>query len=192
MVQGPSWDLGFLWRLWGPSQGLASVGFRVSPRIWGPSGGGWVTAGVWGLTGGCISLGICGVWESLWRSGSLRGGPGPFHTLPPPFPQEDPSGTFVQLRLGLAQTACRKRAPQRHCRVLEGRVRGDPGDVSWGVPPPLGHIPGCFHLPWAHPGVSPPPSGHIPRCPSPLGHIPTPLGHILGCPLSLVAHPIPP
>ncbi|NXL78896.1 RARR2 protein, partial [Leptocoma aspasia] len=41
--------------------------------------------------------------------------------LPLPFPQEDPSGTFVQLRLGLAQTACRKRAPQRHCRVLESR-----------------------------------------------------------------------
>ncbi|NXH95492.1 RARR2 protein, partial [Pachycephala philippinensis] len=39
----------------------------------------------------------------------------------PPFPQEDPSGTFVQLRLSLAQTACRKRAPQRHCRVLESR-----------------------------------------------------------------------
>ncbi|NXQ24400.1 RARR2 protein, partial [Alaudala cheleensis] len=38
-----------------------------------------------------------------------------------PVPQEDPSGTFVQLRLSLAQTACRKRAPQRHCRVLENR-----------------------------------------------------------------------
>ncbi|NWY21566.1 RARR2 protein, partial [Aphelocoma coerulescens] len=37
--------------------------------------------------------------------------------------REDPSGTFVQLRLGLAQTACRKRAPQRHCRVLESRRR---------------------------------------------------------------------
>ncbi|KAM7071035.1 retinoic acid receptor responder protein 2 isoform 2-T2 [Acridotheres tristis] len=35
--------------------------------------------------------------------------------------EEDASGTFVQLRLGLAQTTCRKRAPQRHCRVLESR-----------------------------------------------------------------------
>ncbi|XP_039582541.1 retinoic acid receptor responder protein 2 [Passer montanus] len=51
--------------------------------------------------------------------------------------REDPSGTFVQLRLGLAQTTCRKRAPQRHCRVLEGRrkptclacYKFDTGDV---------------------------------------------------------------
>ncbi|NXP60254.1 RARR2 protein, partial [Chloropsis cyanopogon] len=49
----------------------------------------------------------------------------------------DPSGTFVQLRLGLAQTTCRKRAPQRHCRVLESRrkptclacYKFDTGDV---------------------------------------------------------------
>ncbi|NWT07173.1 RARR2 protein, partial [Mionectes macconnelli] len=35
--------------------------------------------------------------------------------------REDPSGTFVQLRLGLAQTSCRKRGPQRQCRVVENR-----------------------------------------------------------------------
>ncbi|KAJ7411783.1 retinoic acid receptor responder 2 [Willisornis vidua] len=34
---------------------------------------------------------------------------------------EDPSGTFVQLRLGLAQTSCRKRGPQRQCRLMENR-----------------------------------------------------------------------
>ncbi|NXG55559.1 RARR2 protein, partial [Hemiprocne comata] len=37
-------------------------------------------------------------------------------------PQEDPSGTFVRLRLSLAQTSCSKRNPRRqHCRVLEHR-----------------------------------------------------------------------
>ncbi|NXT41776.1 RARR2 protein, partial [Pelecanoides urinatrix] len=36
--------------------------------------------------------------------------------------REDPSGTFVQLRLSLVQTACGKRAPRRHnCRTLENR-----------------------------------------------------------------------
>ncbi|XP_071416487.1 retinoic acid receptor responder protein 2 [Pithys albifrons albifrons] len=35
--------------------------------------------------------------------------------------REDPSGTFVQLRLGLAQTSCRKRGPQRQCRLVENR-----------------------------------------------------------------------
>ncbi|KAM6339015.1 retinoic acid receptor responder protein 2 [Podargus strigoides] len=34
--------------------------------------------------------------------------------------REDASGTFVQLRLSLAQTTCRKRAPPRqNCRVVE-------------------------------------------------------------------------
>ncbi|XP_075348258.1 retinoic acid receptor responder protein 2 [Mycteria americana] len=36
--------------------------------------------------------------------------------------REDPSGTFVQLRLSLAQTACRKKAPRRqNCRILENQ-----------------------------------------------------------------------
>ncbi|XP_061853488.1 retinoic acid receptor responder protein 2 [Colius striatus] len=36
--------------------------------------------------------------------------------------REDPSGTFVQLRLNLAQTACGKRAPRRHsCKTVENR-----------------------------------------------------------------------
>ncbi|NXU25241.1 RARR2 protein, partial [Thalassarche chlororhynchos] len=34
----------------------------------------------------------------------------------------DPSGTFVQLRVSLVQTACGKRAPRRqNCRTLENR-----------------------------------------------------------------------
>ncbi|NXW60284.1 RARR2 protein, partial [Eurystomus gularis] len=34
----------------------------------------------------------------------------------------DPSGTFVQLRVNLVQTACGKRAPRRHnCRTVENR-----------------------------------------------------------------------
>lgn len=82
----------------------------------------------------------------------------PCHALPPPFPQEDPSGTFVQLRLGLAQTACRKRAPQRHCRVVENRVRGHLGTVL-GCPCSLGHIPACSHLPGAHTSLFPSPLG---------------------------------
>ncbi|NWY49630.1 RARR2 protein, partial [Chionis minor] len=37
-------------------------------------------------------------------------------------PQEDPSGTFVQLRLSLVQTACGKKAPRpQNCRPLENR-----------------------------------------------------------------------
>ncbi|NWS42233.1 RARR2 protein, partial [Probosciger aterrimus] len=52
--------------------------------------------------------------------------------------REDPSGTFVQLRVSLVQTACNKRAPRRqNCRVLEkGRkptclacYKFDSGDV---------------------------------------------------------------
>ncbi|NXL68792.1 RARR2 protein, partial [Chordeiles acutipennis] len=36
--------------------------------------------------------------------------------------REDPSGTFVQLRVSLVQTACGKRAPRRqNCRILENR-----------------------------------------------------------------------
>ncbi|XP_075276174.1 retinoic acid receptor responder protein 2 [Opisthocomus hoazin] len=36
--------------------------------------------------------------------------------------REDPSGTFVQLRVTLVQTACGKRTPRRqNCRVLENR-----------------------------------------------------------------------
>ncbi|KAM9303755.1 retinoic acid receptor responder protein 2 [Morus bassanus] len=36
--------------------------------------------------------------------------------------REDPSGTFIQLRVSLVQTACRKRGPQRHnCRTVENR-----------------------------------------------------------------------
>ncbi|NXS57758.1 RARR2 protein, partial [Brachypteracias leptosomus] len=36
--------------------------------------------------------------------------------------REDPSGTFVQLRVSLVQTACGKRAPRRHnCRTVENR-----------------------------------------------------------------------
>ncbi|NXQ39036.1 RARR2 protein, partial [Catharus fuscescens] len=35
----------------------------------------------------------------------------------------DPSGTFVRLHLSLAQTSCRKQAPQRRCRVLENGRR---------------------------------------------------------------------
>ncbi|XP_074429903.1 retinoic acid receptor responder protein 2-like [Larus michahellis] len=36
--------------------------------------------------------------------------------------REDPSGTFVQLRLSLVQTACGKRAPRpQNCRTLENR-----------------------------------------------------------------------
>ncbi|KAM6032556.1 retinoic acid receptor responder protein 2 [Chlamydotis macqueenii] len=36
--------------------------------------------------------------------------------------REDASGTFVQLRVSLAQTACGKQAPRRqNCRVLENR-----------------------------------------------------------------------
>ncbi|XP_065523164.1 retinoic acid receptor responder protein 2 [Lathamus discolor] len=36
--------------------------------------------------------------------------------------REDSSGTFVQLRVNLVQTACSKRAPRRqNCRVLENR-----------------------------------------------------------------------
>ncbi|NXQ97233.1 RARR2 protein, partial [Sagittarius serpentarius] len=51
---------------------------------------------------------------------------------------EDPSGTFVQLRVSLVQTACRKRAPQRqNCRAVENRrkptclacYKFDSGDV---------------------------------------------------------------
>ncbi|KAM6142741.1 retinoic acid receptor responder protein 2 [Phoenicopterus ruber ruber] len=38
--------------------------------------------------------------------------------------REDPSGTFVQLRLSLVQTACRKRAPrQQNCRTPENPRR---------------------------------------------------------------------
>ncbi|KAM6102624.1 retinoic acid receptor responder protein 2 [Theristicus caerulescens] len=52
--------------------------------------------------------------------------------------REDPSGTFVQLRVTLAQTACKKRTPQRqNCRILENRrkptclacYKFDSGDV---------------------------------------------------------------
>ncbi|GAB0185138.1 retinoic acid receptor responder protein 2 [Grus americana] len=35
--------------------------------------------------------------------------------------REDPSGTFVQLRVSLVQTACRKRAPRQNCKALENR-----------------------------------------------------------------------
>ncbi|KAM6281913.1 retinoic acid receptor responder protein 2 [Porphyrio hochstetteri] len=36
--------------------------------------------------------------------------------------REDPSGTFIQLRVSLVQTACRKRTPRPHsCRALENR-----------------------------------------------------------------------
>ncbi|NXC23212.1 RARR2 protein, partial [Corythaeola cristata] len=36
--------------------------------------------------------------------------------------REDPSGTFVQLRLSLAQTNCRNKAPRRHnCRTVENQ-----------------------------------------------------------------------
>ncbi|KAK2519559.1 Rarres2 [Columba livia] len=36
--------------------------------------------------------------------------------------REDPSGTFVQLRVSLVQTSCRKRTQQRqNCRTLENR-----------------------------------------------------------------------
>ncbi|NWH64966.1 RARR2 protein, partial [Geococcyx californianus] len=36
--------------------------------------------------------------------------------------REDSSGTFVQLKVTLVQTTCKKRAPQRHnCRALENR-----------------------------------------------------------------------
>ncbi|NXX99793.1 RARR2 protein, partial [Centropus bengalensis] len=36
--------------------------------------------------------------------------------------QGDPSGTFVQLKVHLVQTSCRKKAPQRpNCRALENR-----------------------------------------------------------------------
>ncbi|NXI99136.1 RARR2 protein, partial [Psophia crepitans] len=33
----------------------------------------------------------------------------------------DSSGTFVQLRVTLVQTACRKRAPRQNCKTLENR-----------------------------------------------------------------------
>ncbi|NXI44225.1 RARR2 protein, partial [Galbula dea] len=36
--------------------------------------------------------------------------------------REDPSGTFIQLRLNLVQTTCGKKAPRRHnCRAQENR-----------------------------------------------------------------------
>lgn len=149
MVQGPSWDLGFLWRLWGPSQGLASVGFRVSPRIWGPSGGGWVTAGVWGLAGGCISLGICGVWESLWRSGSLRGGPGPCHALPSPIPAGGPLG---DVRAAPAGPGTDSMSEASAAAALPGA--GGPGEGG-----PWGRVLGCPSSPGAHPRVFPSPLG---------------------------------
>lgn len=38
--------------------------------------------------------------------------------------QQDPSGTFVQLRVNLVQTNCRKRAQRTHnCKAVENRVR---------------------------------------------------------------------
>nr|XP_025973373.1 retinoic acid receptor responder protein 2 [Dromaius novaehollandiae] len=52
--------------------------------------------------------------------------------------REDPSGTFVQLRVNLAQTACRKRdARRQNCKVVEGKrkpacvacFKFDSGDV---------------------------------------------------------------
>ncbi|XP_053914454.1 retinoic acid receptor responder protein 2 [Cuculus canorus] len=52
--------------------------------------------------------------------------------------REDSSGTFVQLKVTLVQTTCRKRSPQRHnCRALENRrkpsclvcYKFDPSDV---------------------------------------------------------------
>ncbi|XP_068260530.1 retinoic acid receptor responder protein 2 [Nyctibius grandis] len=52
--------------------------------------------------------------------------------------REDPSGTFVRLRVSLVQTACGKRAPRRqNCRALENRrkptclacYKFDSGDV---------------------------------------------------------------
>ncbi|NXB27400.1 RARR2 protein, partial [Eulacestoma nigropectus] len=39
------------------------------------------------------------------------------------FKEREVDGVIERLRLGLAQTTCRKRAPQRHCRVLETRRR---------------------------------------------------------------------
>lgn len=46
-----------------------------------------------------------------------------------PLHQVDSSGTFVQLRLNLAQTACRKQTQKRqNCRIMENRVR-------WGLHP---------------------------------------------------------
>lgn len=57
------------------------------------------------------------------------------HTSHGTFPlrQVDSSGTFVQLHLNLAQTACRKQAQRKqNCRIMENRVR-------WGLRPPSQH-----------------------------------------------------